>query len=63
MTTLQKIKQLEREVTQLKSMFFAIVPLDKEGVYKKTFLNDMQRARSEKSVGSYRGKGDLLELL
>ena len=62
MTTLQKIKQLEREVTQLKSMFFAIVPLDKEGVYKKTFLNDIQHKRTEKSIGTYRGKGDLLTL-
>jgi hypothetical protein len=63
MTTLQKIEKLEKEVTNLKSLFYAIIPLDKEGAYKDTFVQNMRRLAQEKSVGIFAKKGDLLKLI
>ena len=63
MNTLQKITQLEKEVTHLKSLFSAIIPLDKEGVYKDTFVRNMKRTMHEKAEGTFSKKGDLLKLL
>ncbi len=63
MTTLQKITQLEMEVTHLKSLFSALIPLDKEGVYKDTFVQDMKQKMREKVEGTFSKKGDLLKLL
>lgn len=63
MTTLQKIEKLEKEVTNLKSLFSAIVPLDKDGAYKDTFVRKMRRLVLDKPVGTFEKKGDLLKLI
>ena len=64
MTTLEKIKKLEREVTELRSLFSNLVPLDKEGEYKQDFLRGLKKVMSKKViVGTYLKRGDLLKLL
>ena len=63
MTTADRIKLLEKEVTVLKSLFSALVPLDKEGVYKESFLKKTKSAAAEKAIGEYAGKGSLLDLV
>jgi len=63
MTTLQKIEKLEKEVTNLKSLFSAIVPLDREGVYRDVFVRKMKQTVQEKAVGAFTKKGDLLKLI
>jgi hypothetical protein len=64
MTTVEKIKKLEREVTELKSLFSSLVPLDKEGEYRPGFVRKLQKTLSKKVIaGTYSKKGDLLRLL
>lgn len=53
MTTLQKITQLEKEVTHLKSLFSAIIPLDKEGAYKTPFVRNIKRKMRENAEGIF----------
>jgi len=62
MTTTERIKKLEKEVTELKSLFSALVPLDKEGEYKSTFIRHMVKVTSEKPVGRYEGAQSLLKI-
>jgi hypothetical protein len=62
MTTAQRIKTLEKEVSELKSLFSSLVPLDREGEYQAAFLRTTSKAAKEKPVGTYTGKGDLLSL-
>jgi len=63
MTTqeLKKLAKIQKEVTALKSAVMSIVPLDKEGEYKKSFIARMKKLQSQKPVSAYSGKGSLLK--
>ena len=61
MTTAQKISKLESEVRELRQLFSALVPIDTEGKYKNSFVKELKKNRSEKSVATYSGKGSLLK--
>jgi hypothetical protein len=62
MTTAQKISKLESEVRELRQLFSALVPADTEGKYKDSFVKQVKKTRTEKSVATYAGKGSLLNL-
>ena len=62
MTTAQKLQKLEREVAELRQLFGALVPLDREGEYRASFVANMQRLATEKPAGRFSQKGDLLAL-
>lgn len=62
MTTAQKISKLESEVRELRQLFSTLVPVDTEGIYKDTFVKNTKKARLEKAVASYSGKGSLMKL-
>lgn len=62
MNTVQKIQKLEKEVQLLHDLFSALVPLDREGEYKDSFVKEMKKMMKEKPVGTYEGKGSLLRL-
>jgi len=63
MTTqeMKKLAKMQKELTILKSAVLGIVPLDKEGEYKSSFLARMKKIQYQKPVGVYKGKGSLLE--
>lgn len=63
MTTVQKIKKLEKEMAELRSLFSALVPFDTEGEYKDSFITQMKNASSQKATGSYSRAGSLLSLV
>ncbi|MBP6881382.1 MAG: hypothetical protein KBC35_02045 [Candidatus Pacebacteria bacterium] len=62
MNTAQKIQKLEKEMQGLHDLFSALVPLDKEGEYKDSFVKEMSKLAKEKPEGTYDGKGSLLRL-
>jgi hypothetical protein len=57
----QKLNRLEREVKILKSFVSNLVPYDKEGEYKDSFLKQIKNVAREKSEFTYKGKGSLIE--
>jgi len=62
MTTTEKILKLEDEVVALKKLVSNLVPFDNEGEYKKSFIASIQKAKKEKVVMTFQGKGSLLGL-
>jgi hypothetical protein len=64
MTTqeLKKLAKIQKEITVLKSAVIGLVPLDKEGEYKTSFIARMKKLQSQKPISAYSGKGSLLEL-
>ena len=62
MTTTEKILKLEDEVAALKKLVSNLVPFDNEGEYKKSFIASIQKAKKEKVVMTFQGKGSLLGL-
>jgi len=53
MTTEQKIQKLEKEVAELKSVVLSLIPLDKEGEYKDSFLPGLKKAEKSDRVGTF----------
>jgi len=58
-TQIVKLNKLEREVEELKSLVFSIVPIDQEGEYKDSFIVRMKKIASQKPAFVYKGKGSL----
>ncbi|TSC80781.1 MAG: hypothetical protein G01um101429_90 [Parcubacteria group bacterium Gr01-1014_29] len=56
----QKISLLEKEVQQLRSFIIGIAGKDPEGDYKPEFVDDIFKARSEKSAYTFHGKSSFL---
>ena len=54
MTNAQRIKTLEKEVSEIKSLFSSLVPLDREGEYQAAFLRATSKAAQEKPAGTYK---------
>lgn len=59
---IQKLNRLNKEVEILKSAVLGILPLDREGEYKESFIREVKRASKQKPVFEYRKQGDLLNL-
>jgi hypothetical protein len=62
--TLEKlVKNLSKEVIQLRSFVISVAGRDPEGDYRPEFVRKMKKISSEKPVLEYTDRGSLLKLL
>lgn len=57
------VRNLSKEVVQLRSFVISVAGKDPEGSYRPEFMRKIKKAALEKATFEYTGRGSLLKLL